>query len=111
MPPVTATAVTVTGEVAEVFVKVTVPVPVFAPVGKVIVRGLGVTVTVPRGTPVPLSATGDPVTAALPAMVSVPVTAPLADGVNTDVDRAGSSDCQRDSASAARCSRRTGEAR
>jgi hypothetical protein len=48
-----------------VFVSVTVPVPVFTPVGSVMVSGLGVIVTVaPLATPVPVRVTGEPVTVA-----------------------------------------------
>jgi hypothetical protein len=84
-PLVTATPVTVTGEVVEVLVRVTVPVPVrgLAPAASVIVKGLGVIETVPRGTPVPLRATGEPVIATLPPIVSVAFTKPFTVGVNT----------------------------
>ena len=90
VPPVIATAVTLTGDVVDVFVRVTVPVPVTLriPFGKVMVNGLGVIVTVPGGggaIPVPLRATGDPVTGTLPAMVRVALTRPVAVGVKTTV--------------------------
>src|SRR5450631_4155143 len=51
-------------------VRVTLPVPVRlrAPVGSVMVRGLGVIETVPAATPVPVSGTGALVTATFPVM-------------------------------------------
>ena len=67
----------------EVFFSVTVPVPVGVPVGSVMVSGLGVIDTVPRATPVPVSVTGEPVTGTLALMVNVPLTRPVAVGVNT----------------------------
>ncbi len=86
VPPETATPVTVTGEVVEVLVRVTVPVPIrglAVPVANVIVKGLGVIETVPGGTPVPLRAIGEPLMATLPPTVSVAFTNPLAVGENT----------------------------
>jgi len=83
IPFVTATPVTVTGEVVEVLVRVTAPVPVIVPVANVIVKGLGVIDTVPGVTPVPLRAIGEPLMATLPPRVSVAFTNPLAVGKNT----------------------------
>jgi hypothetical protein len=77
VPPDTATLVTVTGApFVEVLVRVTVPVPArgLPPAARVMRSGLGVMDTVPGATPVPLKLTGDPVTATLPVIVSVPVT-------------------------------------
>src|SRR5260370_30695304 len=76
IPFVTATPVTVTGEVVEVLVRVTAPVPVIVPVANVIVKGLGVIDTVPGVTPVPLRAIGEPLLATLPPTVSVAFTNP-----------------------------------
>jgi len=76
IPFVTATPVTVTGEVVEVLVRVTAPVPVIVPVANVIVKGLGVIDTVPGVTPVPLRAIGEPLMATLPPTVSVAFTNP-----------------------------------
>ena len=85
IPFVTATPVTVTGEVVEVLVRVTVPVPFrgLGPAASVIVKGLGVIDTAPGGTPVPLRAIGEPVMATLAPTVSVAFTNPLAVGENT----------------------------
>jgi len=50
---------------ADVLVRVTVPVPVFTPVGRVMVSGLGVSDVVALvAVPVPVSVTGEPVTVA-----------------------------------------------
>src|SRR6266481_9433668 len=85
LPPETATPVTVTGEVVEVLVRVTVPVPFrgLGPAASVIVKGLGVIDTVPGVIPVPLRAIGEPLMATLPPRVSVAFTNPLAVGENT----------------------------
>ena len=67
VPPVTETPVTATDvpPTGAVLVRLTIPVPVRTPVGKVIVSGFGAIETVPRVvTPVPVSVTGDPVTVA-----------------------------------------------
>jgi hypothetical protein len=66
-PPEIATPVTVNcaPAAAEVFFSVTVPIPVFTPVGNVMVRGFGVIDTVAFAvTPVPVSGTGVGVTVA-----------------------------------------------
>jgi hypothetical protein len=65
--PETATLVTATFDppAAAVFVSVTIAVLLSVPEGSVIVSGLGAIDTVARAaTPVPVSATGDPVTVA-----------------------------------------------
>jgi hypothetical protein len=72
LPPATVMLLTVTFAPpgAEVFEKVTVPVPVRlrTPDGKVIVRGFGETDTVERVVVlVPVNVTGDPVTVVPPA--------------------------------------------
>jgi hypothetical protein len=67
LPPETATLVTVNcaPAAAEVFFSVAVPIPVFTPVGNVMVRGFGVIDTVAFAvTPVPVSGTGVGVTVA-----------------------------------------------
>ena len=67
LPPETTTLVTFTEAppAAAVLVNVIVPVPVAVPVGNVIVNGLGVIDTVALvAVPVPVSVTGEPVTAA-----------------------------------------------
>lgn len=88
VPDATATEVTVTAALpgAAVFFSVTVPVPLPAlPIGVVIliVSGFGVSETLEGGAPVPLSETGDPVTATLAPIVNAPLTGPVAVGLNT----------------------------
>ena len=54
------------------------------PVASVIVNGFGVIDSADRvATPVPVSVTGEPVTATLPVIVTVPFAAPVAVGENT----------------------------
>jgi hypothetical protein len=63
VPPAATTLVIATEEVPAVFLRVTVPVPVIVPVGKVMVSGFGEIVTVALfATPEPLSGTGVGVT-------------------------------------------------
>ena len=65
-PPLTDTLLTVTAALpaGAVLVSVTVPTPEIDPLGSVIVAGEGVMATVPGLVPVPVSATGEPVTVA-----------------------------------------------
>src|SRR5579883_889055 len=70
---------------APALVSVTTPVPVILPVGSVMVSGFGVIDTVAReATPVPVRATGEPVTTApVSATVRLRVNAAAAPGANT----------------------------
>jgi hypothetical protein len=73
-PPATATAVTVTDAVDDVFLSVTTPVPLVLGFGRLMFSGFGVIDTLSTGaTPAPVRFTGVPVTVAPgPATVKLP---------------------------------------